>query len=247
MKSTSDATTAEFDQVVGSAKIIDGTKASPYTATTVTVERYIPNGLRSFRDLGPTVYGAGSIFSNWQENGVYPINYGIYITGKKGNFTLPSSIFDATTGFDLTSTGTSTIYTYKSGVWASLDATLGTKGVSLDPFQGMRVLVRGARNYNLNQQFPTMKSATTLRATGTLVTGDVTFTTTGTNSVSGATSSYGLTNGSDAYSLIANPYACPIDWYTIYRHNNSSNNLSSSYLYLDPTFLASGYLSLIHI
>ena len=229
LKSTSIANTAVVDVVGGTI-----------TGTT-TVERYIPNGLRTFRDLGPSVYGAGSIFSNWQEGGAYPTNYGMYITGKVGVFALPSSIYDATTGFDLTSTGNPTIYTYNSGSWANLDATLGTKGVNLDPFQGMRVLVRGARNYNLNQQFPTMVSATTLRATGQLITGDVTFTTSGTSSASGATSTYGLTSGADNYSLIANPYACPIDWYTIYRHNNSSNNLSSSYLYLDPTFLASGY------
>ena len=241
LKSTSDAATAEFDQVVGNAKIIDGTNASPYTATKVTVERYIPNGLRTFRDLGPTVYGAGSIFNNWQENGAYPSNYGMYITGKVGSFVLPTTIYDGNTGFDFTSTGNPTIYTYKSGTWASLDATLGTKGVNLDPFQGVRTLIRGARNYNLNQQFPTMKSATTLRATGTLVTGDVTFTTSGTSSTSGASSTYGLTGGADAYSLIANPYACPIDWYSIYHHNNTNNNISSSYLYLDPTFLASGY------
>ena len=219
---------------------------------TVTVERYIPNGNRSFRDLGPGVYGAGSIFNNWQEGGAYTIrggnfnnftDYGMYITGKIGVFNpaaTPATIFDATTGFDLTSTGTPTIYTYKANNWASLDATLGTKGVNLDPFQGMRVLVRGARNYDLNQQFPTMLSATTLRATGQLVTGDVTFTTTGT-SATGVTSAYGLTSGEDSYSLLANPYVCPIDWKTIYEHNNTNNNLSSSYLYLDPVNLVSGY------
>ena len=228
LKSTSDANTA----IVG---FVGGTVSG-----NVTVERFIPIGLRSFRDLGPSVYGAGSIFNNWQEGGAYPTNYGMYITGKVGAFVPPNSIYDATTGFDLTSTGTPTIYSYTAGNWASLSATAGTKGTNLDPFQGLRTLIRGARNYNLNQQFPSMRSATTLRATGALVTGDVTFTTSGTSSASGATSSYGLTNGADAYSFIANPYACPIDWYTIYN-NNAGNNISSSYLYLDPTFLASGY------
>ena len=248
LKSTSDDATAEFDQVVGNAKIIDGTKASPYTASKVTVERFIPNGLRTFRDLGPSVYGAGSIYSNWQEKGAYPSNYGMYITGKLGTFDInssPVSITDPATGFDYTPTGNPSLYTYKDNVWANLDATLGTKGVNLDPFQGMRTLIRGARNYNLNQQFPTMVSATTLRATGTLVTGDVTFTTTGTSSASGASSSYGLTAGANAYSLIANPFACPIDWYSIYQHNSPknittgkfTNNISSSYSYMDPTFL----------
>ena len=129
------------------------------------------------------------------------------------------------------------LYTYVNNVWANVAST---KGVNLDPFQGMRALVRGARNYNLNQQFPNMVTATTLRATGQLVTGTVTFTTSGTSSTSGATSGYGLTDGANNWSLIANPYACPIDWASIWRHN-TSNNITSSYSYLDPTFLSSGY------
>ena len=233
LKSTSIVNTATLAPVGinGNSGTISGT---------ATVERYIPKGLRTFRDLGPTVYSAGSIFNNWQEAGAYPSTYGMYITGKKGVFNAPASVYDANTGFDYTSTGNPTIYTYISGVWTNLDATLGTKGTNLDPFQGVRTLIRGARNYNLNQQFPVMTSATTLRTKGLLVTGDVTFTTTGTSSASGATSSYGLTDGADKYSLIANPYPCPIDWYSVY-YNNDSNNISSSYWYLDPTFLASGY------
>ena len=85
-----------------------------------------------------------------------------------------------------------------------------------------------------------MYSATTLRATGQLVTGTVTYTTSGTSSTSGASSSYGLTSGANAWSLIANPYACPVDWASIWGHNGS-NNLTSSYSYLDPTFLSGGY------
>ena len=116
----------------------------------------------------------------------------------------------------------------------------------LDPFQGMRALVRGARNFNLVSQYPSMYSATTLRATGQLVTGTVTFNIAGTGSGhgttsgSGASSTYGLTNGANNWSLIANPYACPVDWATIWGHN-TSNKITSSYSYLDPTFLSGGY------
>ena len=227
LKSTSLANTAIVGFVGGSV------------SGNVTVERYIPLGIRQYRDLGPGVYGAGSVFSNWQEGGIYSTSdiYGMYITGKVGTFNAPASVFDASTGFDFTSTGNPSLYTYANNVWANVAST---KGVNLDPFQGMRVLVRGARNYNLNAQYTDMVSATTLRATGQLVTGTVTYTTSGTSSTSGASSTYGLTNGANAWSLIANPYACPIDWASIWR-NNSSNKITSSYYYLDPTFLSGGY------
>ena len=229
LKSTSITNTAEVGVVATGASVTGN----------VTVERYIPPGIRQFRDLCPSVYGAGSVFSNWQEGGIYSTSdiYGMYITGKVGSFNAPTSVFDATTGFDYTSTGNPSLYTYIGGNWANVAST---KGVYLDPFQGMRALVRGARNYNLNAQYPNMVSATTLRATGQLVIGTVNFTTTGTSSTSGASSTYGLTSGADAWSLIANPYACPIDWASIWT-NNSSHNITSSYSYLDPTFLSGGY------
>ena len=97
------AGTAEVAQMNGS--IIDGTQASPYTATNVTVERYIPKGKRNYRDLGPSVANAGSVFANWQENGAGSTSYtyGFYVTGKTG--TPGYSSFDQTSGFDLTTKG----------------------------------------------------------------------------------------------------------------------------------------------
>jgi len=227
LKSTSITNSAEVGIVTGAV------------SGNVIVERYIPKGIRQFRDLGPSVYGAGSVFANWQEGGIYSASgiYGMYITGKQGTFNAPSSVYDATTGFDYTSTGNPSLYTYVNNVWANVSST---KGVNLDPFQGMRALVRGARNYNLNAQYPGMVSATTLRTTGQLVTGTVTFTTSGTSSTSGATSSYGLTSGANAWSLIANPYVCPVDWASIWHHN-TAGFITSSYSYLDPTFLSAGY------
>jgi len=229
LKSTSITNTAEVGVVSSGATVTGGN---------VTVERYIPLGLRQYRDLGPSVYNAGSVFNNWQEGGYYSTSdiYGMFITGSYNKAYIAGS-YNPVTGADYTTTGNPSLYTYIDNVWA---ADTLTKATNLDPFQGMRALVRGARNFNLIQQFPNMVTATTLRATGQLVTGTVTFTTSGTSSTSGATSGYGLTDGANNWSLIANPYACPIDWASIWGHNGS-NNITSSYSYLDPTFLSSGY------
>ena len=229
LKSTSIVNTAEVGVVTSGATVTGGN---------VTVERYIPLGLRQYRDLGPSVYNAGSVFNNWQEGGYYSTSdiYGMFITGSYNKAYIAGS-YNPVTGADYTTTGNPSLYTYINNVWA---ADTLTKATNLDPFQGMRALVRGARNFNLIQQFPNMVTATTLRATGQLVTGTVTFTTSGTSSTSGATSGYGLTDGANNWSLIANPYACPIDWASIWGHN-TSNNITSSYSYLDPTFLSSGY------
>jgi len=228
--------TLKSTSITNSAVVGVVTSGATVTGGNVTVERFIPEGLRQFRDLGPSVYNAGSVFNNWQENGAYPTNNGMFISGSYNKAYIAGS-YNPVTGADYTTTGNPSLYTYINNVWA---ADTLTKATVLDPFQGMRALVRGARNFNLIQQFPNMVTATTLRATGQLVTGTVTFTTSGTSSTSGATSGYGLTDGANNWSLIANPYACPIDWASIWGHN-TSNNITSSYSYLDPTFLSSGY------
>ena len=239
--------TAEVDQVNGIIK--DGTQASPYTATNITVERYIPQGMRNYRDLVPSVANAGSVFANWQENGTGSPSstYGVYITGKTG--TPGYASFDATSGFDLTTNGNNTpsLYSCVSGTWAPIIvATGGTKGFNLDPFQGLRILVRGARNFNMGTNPSSMPTATTLRATGSLVTGTVTFNAIGsggTVSTGGYTSSYGLTPSSsyvsgEGWSFVANPYACPVSWALIIA--NAGTNVGNFYCFLDPTYQNGG-------
>jgi len=191
----------------------------------VTVERYIANGLRTFRDLCPEVAGAGSVFTNWQEAGVNTNGYGTFISGISGY--LPG--VNAATGFDVSVTGAGSMQTYSAAGWAY---PTSTKGLALNPYKGYRLLIRGNRAGSLftTPQPTTMWSAATLRSTGSLVTGTVTYSTSGTSN-GGNDSSYGLTSGSTAYSFLGNPYPCPIDWVTV-----SKTNLSPSYSYLDPTF-----------
>ncbi|MFP5042564.1 YCF48-related protein [Parasediminibacterium sp. JCM 36343] len=223
LKSTSIANTAVVGPVSGS---ITGK---------VTVERFIPQGLRVFRDLGAGLANAGSIFSNWQEGGVNNNGYGIPITGSQNT----SAGTNPTTGLDYTGTGNHSMYTFTNSNW---DSVLNTKTTNLDPYQGYRVLIRGNRAVNLFQspQPAAMLSPATIRTTGNLVTGTVTF---GTGGVSASTnSSYHLTSGASAFSFVANPYICPIDWSSIYA---SSSNIGSSFWYAEPTFLTGGYTTYV--
>ena len=219
LKSTAETSTA----VVG---VVGGTIFG-----NVTVERFIAQGLRTFRDISPEVAGAGSVFTNWQEAGINNNGYGIFITGINGSS--PGGVH-APTGFDISLTGAGSMQTYSggstSGVWSY---PTSTKRLALNPYRGYRLLIRGNRAGSLYTvpQPTAMWSDVKLRATGKLVTGSVSFTVSGTTNGT-SDSSYALNNGSTAFSFIGNPYACPIDWTTI-----TKSNISSSYWYLDPTFV----------
>jgi len=227
LKSTSITNTA----VVG---VVSGTITGK-----VTVERYIPQGNRAFRDLGAEVANSGAILNNWQEGGNSPAGYGIYITGVKG--TAPGGV-DATTGLDKTQTGSPSLYIYGSGSWPSVT---NTRTNSLDPFMGYRASIRGDRTYNIYAPDPgTMVNATTLRSTGNLVTGNVVYNTTNVTSSVYTSTAAKLISGLDNYSFVANPYACPIDWEAVYA-NGGTTNLTASYWYFDPTFMSNGYATYV--
>lgn len=207
----------------------------------VTVERYILQGYRTYRDLGAGVAGTTSIYNNWQEGGssigTNP-GYGIDITGS-----------GTSKGFDVTATNNASMWTYDNSVWNSIPNTNAT---SLDPIQGYRTLIRGDRNFPLgNPPGPSiplpppneklsvpvsMADPTTIRTTGKLVQGDVFLSTSGT-SYNGLTTTYGLTSGVGAFSLIANPYWCPIDWTSIVINNPEVvSHITPTYYYFDPTY-----------
>ncbi len=219
--STSISATARVDQVTGS--ISYGGSGG------FRVERFIPSGFRSYRDLTPSVYTfASHILDNWQEGGNSPGGYGTHITGVQG-----APGVDISSGLDRTQTGNGSFFTYNG---TSFPAVTNTASTRLDPYLGYRILIRGDRNVDL-LQVPTpttMNQATTLRATGELIYGDVTFSTSGvTNSVQ--SSSFALNSASSTgFSLIGNPYACPVSWGKI-LDNAGTTNVQSTYWYFDPT------------
>jgi len=227
LKSTSIANTAVVATVGGT---INGK---------VTVERFIPNGLRAFRDLAAIVANAGSMLNNWQEGGNKPVGYGMYITGVKG--VAPGGV-DVTTGLDKTISGSASLYTYGAGNWPSV---INTKNTNLDPFMGYRALIRGDRTYNLYAPDPTtMAGATILRTTGNLVTGNVLYNTTNVTSSIYTSMAAKLVSGVNNFSFVVNPYACPIDWELV-SANAGTQNITNSYWYFDPTFMSQGYATYV--
>ncbi len=209
----------------------------------VIVERFIPNnsngiaqGRRAFRDISPSVITAQSIFNSWQEAGSNSPNYGTQITGEKG----ASGSFNAVTGIDYTYSGSSSLFSYNintvSGT-ATWDAITNTKNAITSPFKGYRILIRGDRTNNLASDIALLTSPTTIRQKGQLISGNVSYTTTNV-SANGNTYPIGLAhNANDAFTMIGNPYVCPIDWVSISSRNNTI--LPTCYIW-DPNIATYG-------
>jgi hypothetical protein len=138
-----------------------------------TVERFIP-ARRAFRMLTSAVNG-GSIFDNWQEEGNSPAGLGTHITGSAIVNPADEGNFDPTTGFDFTTTGAPSMFTFDNEVenqtpavvWNAIPNTNATNLFAGTPY---RILIRGDRNISLSTNSPT-PNMTTLRAKGSLQTG----------------------------------------------------------------------------
>lgn len=225
LKSTSISNTAQVGTVAGTITYNNGS---------FTVERFIPQGNRAVRDLAVGVNTNSNVyfFDTWQEAGGTASGLGTHITGRAG--ASPGGV-DATTGCDMTTSGATSLWDYVNGVWSS--GVTNTKTTKPNVYKGYRITVRGDRTFNLYGIPPVgMNAATTLRANGQLVTGTVTYTTSGTSN-SGLSSTYSLnTNNSNGdYSFLGNPYVAAINWSTI-----GKTNLSNTYTVYDPTLGTSG-------
>ncbi len=188
----------------------------------VTVERYL-TGRRAFRFLTPSVTTTTSILANWQNAGVNTAGIGTHITGST----------TGANGFDATTTGNPSMFTYNaqaSGTTTGFTAVTNTNVNVLTAGAGYRILVRGDRNVDLTAASANdMNVSTTLSARGTLITGTVTFDSSvaspaPVNNQAGNTQ----TNG---YTLIGNPYACPVDWHAVAKTGVAAN----AYYTWDPT------------
>ncbi len=187
----------------------------------VTVERYIPAGKRGFRFLTSPVTTSNFIKANWQEGATSstanPVaGYGTHITG---------TTVDQTNGFDGTSTGAASMFTFNNTTQAWNTGIANTNATNLIAGNAYRILVRGDRSYDLTTS-STSNSATTLRAIGTLITGPVSFRTASSSPSSLPT----LAANANEYSFIGNPYASPIDWNAL-----TKTGLTGYYYIWDPT------------
>jgi hypothetical protein len=183
---------------------------------TMTIERYIP-ARRAFRFLTSPV-DAGTIFENWQENGADVTGIGTDITGAGGT----------ANGFDVSGSNNPSMFTYlnnnpgSGSNWNAVTNTNSTNLLAGDPY---RILIRGDRTVDQTSN-SAPATVTTLRATGTIKTGDITVT--------------DLNPDAQGFSLIGNPYQAPVDMKQILFESSQSADLVPFYTIWDPTVNARG-------
>ncbi|WP_207496549.1 hypothetical protein [Aridibaculum aurantiacum] len=192
----------------------------------VTVERYIP-GRRRYRIITSSVttstantlspgQEALSIWGNWQNQGnTTTPNIGTFITGGT-----------SADGFDIQTNNTS-LFTYNGATSSFVGHTSANgKNTKLTPLKAgvpYFMFVYGDRTNTLSTSNPKW---TILRATGTLTTGDQTYTT------SSATPLNPTVNG---FTMLGNPFASPIDWATLPK-----TNIEGTYWGIDPNLAGTG-------
>ncbi|QTY26935.1 T9SS type A sorting domain-containing protein [Flavobacterium sp. CS20] len=175
-----------------------------------TTERFIPagnNNRRVFRFLASPVNTANSIRMNWQEGALSNTDnpdpgFGTHITG---------STVDGQNGFDGTISGNPSLLVFDNATqtWSSID---NTDVNSLQVGNGYNLFVRGDRSVDLTSASQTPTN-TTLRATGSLVIGNVDL-------------SADLASGDSEWSLLGNPYQAIVDFNAItFTGDINTNNL----------------------
>lgn len=216
------------------ARIADLTGSTLTGGTNVTMERFIKlrtpgtgpgaaNYGRAYRLLCPTVNTTGhptkpTIRDNWMEGGLVnfigdssnPVsNFGTHITGAGGN----------ANGFDVTQTNQSSLYNTANAIVPTYTAVGNTNG-NLNALTGYFLYLRGDRSMSMQVPLaPNMPtSSTTLRATGTVVTGPV----------SSFTNAF---TGGGTLNLVTNPYPSPIDWQLV---RAASTGITNFYTFWDP-------------
>jgi autotransporter-associated beta strand protein len=180
---------------------VPSTAAIDYGTGRFNVARYFP-GDRSWRLITSPLSAlgtSGTIFSNWQNNGIYSVGIGTLVTGKNpgaGNG-LDDSFFD-----------NYSMKKFENNIYVNVDNTLVplSNGNSLTADNiGYFMFVRGDRN-PLNTIFPNTNN-TTLNSRGKLQTGQQTM--------------QGLprTGVGRYFGLVGNPYASPVNFNSLTRVN----------------------------
>ncbi len=177
------------------------------------VERFIPagdNNRRVFRFLSSPVNSTGSIRENWQEDATSNTDnpnpgFGTHITG---------TTTDGTNGFDGSQTGNASLLLFDNSTqtWGAIDNTDVNTVVAGNAYN---IFVRGDRSIDLASDPADAPNNTTLRTTGSLVSGDVDFTPE-------------LATGDGEWSLLGNPYQSIVDFNAL----NFSGDINSNIIYV---------------
>gem|GEM_PF-1759494 len=184
----------------------------------VTVQRFIPAKTQRVFELIGSAVGPMALDSAWHKQ--------IYITGAGSGGSQCTGVMNSN-GFDFTESADPSMYVYapfipsgSSNHWASIPNT----HINITPGVGYKLNIRGSKNNgNLtNIQYacydqlatstPAPPDSVTLSATGTVAQGDVTDT----------LNSHWF--GGSSYTLVANPYPCPIDFFAFLDSNSTCIN-----------------------
>lgn len=181
-----------------------------------TVERYMSNN-RSYRMVSSAVTTTTSIHDNWQEGATAKTHnplpaFGTHITG---------SIIDQENGFDGTLTGNPSMFIVNVGT-QQFEAIGNTDVNSLTAGMGYLMFIRGDRSIDLSNNVAS--SATTLRATGALVSGEHT--------------QRFLDAEEGGFLMFGNPYQSAVDITSVFANSNNVN-ANQFYLY-DPNAATHG-------
>jgi hypothetical protein len=196
----------------GTARVVAG--SGTYITGNVTVERYVPAAARRWRFMGATV--SGTTFADLKNE--------MYLTGNNG----------ATNGFDATASNQASIYSYDETVITGdfntgfVAATNITNPITVG--KGYRIFIRGDRSdIGRLDGSVTTQNAVTLNVIGPLNSGNISLPVSYTSSGTAA---------NDGWNLVANPYACPVDWNALHdagRTGPESNFSGTDYLHINPT------------
>ena len=172
-------------------------------ATNVTIERYIP-AKRAWRALTAPLKGSDtSIFSQWQNGGTVSTGTGVELWGPEGvatpttlNSGLAFGPFNSILQYDNLTTG----------AWAPVTNTNSIKLFTTNGNNAFFVFPTGGYGSGIISSIG-IPEATTLKATGQLITGDVPY-----------------VIPSNSHTLIGNPYASPISPLALLTANTSFDN-----------------------
>lgn len=178
-------------------------------ATNVTVERYIP-AKRAWRALTAPLKGSNtSLYASWQNAGatpVSPFNTGVELWGPSGTGMATGPAYN--------------IRQYTTSGWADVTNSQSTNLFTSSANNAYMVFVTGG--YGSNNIGNGQSAATTLKATGQLITGPVSFAVT-----------------SARHTLVGNPFASPLSPSAILAGNTQANLYTNIWMW-DPAISTNG-------
>jgi hypothetical protein len=187
----------------------------------VTVEQFYP-AQRAFRFVSSPVTMDGTIFFNWQQNGMNPGDRG-YQDGLGTQITGG----DASNGFDQSTSNNPSAFTYDVATnnWVPLAATNDATTSSLSAGDALRLFIRGDRGVSLTTALNTAAD-TKLLTSGTPAVGDVVVP--------------NMNTTDQGFTLVGNPYQAQVNMNLVYG-DAGTTDINQNFMYAwDPTIAPSG-------